>query len=289
VRPAHRHDRADRSKPGERSHPQRGKSGCCQALWQADQVNSERLPGGFDRGADLVAGTVRRSTGSWTASVHHLLAHLAAAGFSRAPRPLGRDPQGREVLTFLEGHTVGETRPWPAWVHSDAALEQVADWLSGYHGAVADFVPPADAVWREGRTWRPGLIIAHGDPGPYNAVWDTSGLVGFVDWDMAGPSTREADVAWTAFCWVPLHARRVVAAEGFTAFEQRRKWLEAFLGRYGWDGSTDEVLDLVAARIEEQLHAMLESAAAGDPAYQRMLQAGRDHDLRSARDQLADI
>jgi aminoglycoside phosphotransferase (APT) family kinase protein len=193
------------------------------------------------------------------------------------------------VLTFLEGQTVGETRPWPAWVHSDTALEQVADWLSGYHGAVADFVPPADAVWREGRSWRPGSIIVHGDPGAYNAVWDAAGLVGFVDWDMAGPSTREADVAWTAFSWVPLHARRVVAAEGFTAFGQRRKRLEAFLGRYGWEGSTGDVLDPVAARIEEQLHAMRERAAAGDAVYQRMLEGGRDDDLRSALEELADI
>lgn len=252
-------------------------------------MSGERLPGGFDSGADLVAGTVRRSTGPWTASVHHLLSHLAAAGFSGAPRPLGRDQQGREVLTFLAGQTVGETRPWPEWVHSDTALEQVADWLSGYHRAGADFVPPADAVWREGRSWRPGSIIAHGDPGPYNAVWNAAGLVGFVDWDMAGPSMREADVAWTAFSWVPLHARRVVAAEGFSAFEQRRKRLEAFLARYGWEGSTGDVLDLVAARIEDQLHAMLESAAAGDAAYQRMLQIGRDHDLRSALEGLADI
>ena len=252
-------------------------------------MSRERLPGGYDRGADLVDGTVRRRTGSWTVSVHALLSHLAEAGFSGAPRPLGRDRQGREVLTFLEGRTVGEARPWPVWVHSDAALEQVADWLSGYHRAVADFVPPADAVWREGRSWGPGSIIAHGDPGPYNAVWDTSGLVGFVDWDMAAPSTREADVAWTAFSWVPLHARRIVAAEGFTAFGQRRERLEAFLARYGWSGSTGDVFDLVAARIEEQVHAMLERAAAGDAVYERMLQVGRDHDLRSALYELADI
>ena len=80
---------------------------------------------------------------------------------------------------------------------------------------------------------------------------------------MAGPSTREADVAWVAFSWVPLHARRVVAAEGFTAFAQRRRGLEGFLARYGW-GSTGDVLDLVAARILDQLRILHETPDAGD-------------------------
>lgn len=193
------------------------------------------------------------------------------------------------MLTLLRGRTVGDTRPWPGWVHSHAALLQVADWLRGYHAAVADFVPAADAVWREGRVWEPGLVIAHGDAAPYNAVWDDAGLVGFVDWDMAGPSTQEADLAWAVFSWIPLHAKRVVAAEGFTAFGERRARLEAFLARYGWDGSAGDVVTLVAGRIEDQLRVLHEVAAAGDPVYRRMLALGRDEDLRSALEELADL
>ena len=256
---------------------------------QGVPMGSHRLPGGFDGGAHLVDGSVRRNSGPWTTSVHHLLAHLADAGFSGAPLPLGRDGQGREVLTLLNGQTVGDTLPWPQWVHSEEALDQVADWLRRYHAAVADFLPARDAVWREGRAWRPGLLVAHGDPAPYNAVWNAAGLVGFVDWDMAGPSTPEADVAWMAFSWVPLHARRVVATEGFTAFAQRRRRLEAFLARYGWDGSTADIVDLVAARIEDQLRIMHETARAGDAAYRRMLRLGRDQDLRSALEELTDL
>ena len=44
--------------------------------------------------------------GGWTPAVHALLAHLAGTGFTGAPRPLGFDEQGREVLTFLEGESV---------------------------------------------------------------------------------------------------------------------------------------------------------------------------------------
>jgi len=141
-------------------------------------MNDRRLIGGFDGGAELVGGSVRRSAGPWTASVHRLLAHLAAVGFEGAPRPLGWDDQGRDVLTYLPGDSVGSIRPWPMWTHTDEALVQVADWLRRYHQAVADFVPLVDAVWREGRAWKPGMIVAHNDAAPYNAVWDAGRLVG---------------------------------------------------------------------------------------------------------------
>lgn len=88
--------------------------------------------------------------GPWTRSVHSLLQHLDRVGFTQTPKLLGIDDHRREVLSFLPGNTVGTRRPWPSWVHSDNALDQLARWLRNYHAAVADFVPPPDAVWREG-------------------------------------------------------------------------------------------------------------------------------------------
>lgn len=241
----------------------------------------QRLRGGFDQGATLVDGTVRRTGGPWTSSVHLLLAHLENAGFTAAPRPLGTDEQGREVLTHLPGETVGDRRPWPDWTHSEQALVDVGGWLRDYHAAVADFEPPADAVWREGGAWRPGLVIAHNDAAPYNAIWD-GGLVGFVDWDMAGPTSPAEDLAWMAFSWVPLHARELVAAEGFHAFETRRSRLERFLGAYGWTGTTGDVLRLVTTQVEARIDAVHATAEAGDDTYRRMLEAGVVRHLESA-------
>jgi aminoglycoside phosphotransferase (APT) family kinase protein len=252
-------------------------------------MNDRRLMGGFDGGAELVGGSVRRSAGPWTASVHLLLGYLAAVGFEGAPRPLGLDEHGRDVLTYLPGDSVGSARPWPLWTHTDDALVQVAAWLRHYHQAVADFVPLADAVWREGRVWKPGMIVAHNDAAPYNAVWDAGRLVGFVDWDMAGPMSKEADLAWMAFSWVPLHARAVVIAEGFSAFSERRTRLEAFLAEYRWEGTTQDVLDLVAVRITEQLRAVRATASAGDATYQRMLEFGGDKFLEIALEELGDV
>ena len=247
-----------------------------------------RLDGGFDSGASLVDGVVRRTPGSWTPSVHALLDHLQTSWFSGAPRALGIDADGREMVSFLAGQTVGNARPWPSWTHSSSALTDVARWLRRYHAAVADFVPPDDACWREGETWQPGMIVAHNDAAPYNAVWDADGLVGFVDWDMAGPGPRELDVAWVAFSWTPLHAPHVVAAEGFTDLDSRLPRLADFLREYGWQGTTGDILDLIAERLTLQLNVMNQKAAE-DPTYQRMLAVGRDRDLAIALDQLTTL
>lgn len=174
-------------------------------------MTEDRLDGGNTGGAVRVGDTVRRTAGPWTPAVHALLAHLDAVGFAGAPRPLGLDDQGREVLTFLEGATVDSSKPWPGWVYAEKTLDQVARWLRSYHEAIADFVPPVGAVWREGARWSPGLIVGHNDVAPYNAAWHKDTLAGFFDWDFAAPVTVEWDLAFTAFSWVPLHARHVVA------------------------------------------------------------------------------
>ncbi|UWZ59863.1 phosphotransferase [Dactylosporangium aurantiacum] len=248
-----------------------------------------RLDGGFDRGAVRVGDTVRRVAGPWTPAVHALLRHLEAAGFDAAPRALGLDEQGREVLSFLPGTVVGAARPWPAWVHGDDALRQVADWLRAYHAAVASFVPPADARWRGGEPWRPGLVIGHNDAAPYNAAWADGRLTGFFDWDLAGPVTRAADLAFTAFAWVPLHARHVVAAEGFTAFAERPRRLRRFLDVYGWSGPTGAFVDLVRDRVTAEAGRVRRAAAAGDATFARMVEHGVDARLLTAAAELADF
>jgi thiamine kinase-like enzyme len=203
--------------------------------------------------------------------VHALLGHLESVGFDRAPRALGFDDQGREVLSFLPGEVVGTARPWPSWVHSDEALGQVAGWLRDFHTAVATFVPPDGSIWREGGSWRPGLIVGHNDAAPYNAVWADGHLVGFFDWDFAAPVTPEWDLAFTAFGWVPLHARHVVAAEGFTAFADRPRRLRLFLDTYGWDGPAAEFIEIVRERVSASARGIRRIAAAGDPAYRQMI------------------
>ena len=118
-----------------------------------------RLPGGRNDGAVRVGQTVRGTAKVESPAVHALLRHLHAVGFDRAPRPFGMDEDGREVLSYLEGDTIGEARPWPAWVLSDAALVAAGWWLRDFQAAVASFERPpgAHTVTVPGRVLRAKL------------------------------------------------------------------------------------------------------------------------------------
>jgi aminoglycoside phosphotransferase (APT) family kinase protein len=168
-------------------------------------------------------------------------------------------------------------------------LVQVARWLRRFHEVVLDFDPGIEAVWRAGGIWRPGLLIGHNDAAPYNAVWNDHRLVGFVDWDMSGPFTRDSDLAWVAFSWVPLHARDVVEAEGFTHFSDRRRRLELLLREYGGDLTADGLLEVLRRRLRENIDAMRMTARSGDVTYQRMLEHGVDRRLVRALEELDEV
>ena len=248
-----------------------------------------RLEGGNDGGAVRLGQTVRRSVRAWTPAVHELLRHLERRGFERAPRVLGIDDQGREVLTFLEGETMGTRRIWPEWTRTEDALRQVAWWLRDYHRAVSDFVPPPDAAWRGGGRWRPGLIIVHNDASPFNAAWHDGRLTGFFDWDFAGPVSVESDVAWVALSWVPLHSRHVAASEGFTAFEARPRRLRLFLSAYGYHGDPMVIVREIQARMTARALAIRRGAAAGDILYMKLLRLGTADDMDRAVRELNDF
>ena len=166
------------------------------------------LPGGNTTGAVLIDGVVHKRASPWTATVHAVLRHLEDAGFDAAPRALGFDDQGREMLSYLPGETIGDREPWPGWASADSMLVQVGQWLRRVHDLTAGFPPPPDECWFIGGTMGPGLIVGHQDAAPYNAVVDGDRLVGFCDWDIAGPSSPDWDLAFSALTWVPLASPR---------------------------------------------------------------------------------
>lgn len=209
---------------------------------------------------------VHKPVNPCTPAVHALLRHLEEVGFASAPRVLGIDDEGRQVLSYLEGETVGTAVPWPAWVFSDDALTQVGAWLRSLHEATKSFVPPPDAIWFAGPPWRPGMVIAHNDAGPHNAVWRDGKLAGFIDWDTAGPSTGELDLAFAALSWVPLHARRAVVALGFTDFDDRHRRLHLLLDAYGFIGERLAFGQTVARRARLNAAGIEQMAATGDSA-----------------------
>lgn len=230
-------------------------------------MTEQRLPGGRTVGAVRVGDTVRRPVQPWTPAVHALLRHLTDVGFAGAPRVLGIDDAGREILNYLDGETVGDQWPWPPWVRSDSALRQVGAWLRRLHDATQAWEPPADLTWFSGHGWKPGLVVGHHDASPFNAVWSGQELVGFVDWDTAGPSSRELDLAFTALAWVPLHPRQMAARAGFTGPDRRGDRLHLLLDAAGFTGDRAAFGRLVAERARVNAAGIARQAATGDPVY----------------------
>ena len=89
---------------------------------------------------------VRRPVGPWTPAVHALLRHLEVVGFDGAPRVLGIDAEGYEVLSYVAGETT--STPLPAWARTETALCSVAELVRRYHDAARSFTPPGDASWQ---------------------------------------------------------------------------------------------------------------------------------------------
>jgi hypothetical protein len=144
------------------------------------------LHGGSMTAVWRVGETVRRATGRWTPAVHALLDHLEGAGFDGAPRALGIDTAGREILTFLSGAS--------DWPKNDGAVLAVGRLLRRYHDAVATFVPAPGMPWRIDRPLGPGEIVCHNDLQPANTVFRDGEPVAFIDWDLADPAPALFDL-----------------------------------------------------------------------------------------------
>ena len=162
-----------------------------------DAALGEDLSGGLTE-VVRIGSTVRRAAGDWTPTVQALLAHLEEAGFTGAPRPLGRDPEGRELLEFVVGGGPS---------HADDELARVGRLVAALHRATSSFVEPPNPRWQfmVGAP-RAGEVICHNDLSPDNTIYQPAGVPrAFVDWDLAAPAPPLWDLAWAAYRFVPLY------------------------------------------------------------------------------------
>ncbi|MFI7610202.1 aminoglycoside phosphotransferase family protein [Nonomuraea terrae] len=151
-------------------------------------------------GVVRVGDTVRRPASASTPAVHALLKHLEAVGFDGAPRVVGMDEFGREVLTFVPGTTglrVGSA--------SDEALVGLAGLLRSYHDATVGFPLSLDG-WESGSNDdRAPEVIGHCDLTPENVVFRGQGRpVALIDFELARPTTRLFDVVTALRHWAPI-------------------------------------------------------------------------------------
>jgi aminoglycoside phosphotransferase (APT) family kinase protein len=157
-------------------------------------------------GVVRIGDTVRRPHQESSPRVAAYLQHLEAAGFDGAPRFLGVDGQGRDVLTFLDGDVPGS--PVEPWAAEDAVLPGVARLVRRLHDASEGFALPARAAepGRPQPLFPAGepRIVAQRDVTPQNTVFRDGVAYGLIDFDLSDWTTRSVDLANTAMHWVPL-------------------------------------------------------------------------------------
>ena len=126
-----------------------------------------------------IGATVRKPVTPATPAVEALLEHLAAEGFQAAPRTLGRDELGRQVLEYIPGVLADTVPPL-----SEEDLGHLGQLVRRLHDTLQTFVPPANAEWNVAIPPDREELICHNDLAPWNLVRDGDRWV-FIDWDGA--------------------------------------------------------------------------------------------------------
>ena len=207
----------------------------CSGAGRSDRSAPEiPLPGGIANHGQVVrvGNTVRRPQRSWGDATQALLLHLETVGFTGAPRFLGVDSQGREVLSYIPGTAALE--PYPKWVLTDEALVSAADLIRSYHDAASTFDPSPYFWGRSPPDGFKGQIVTHNDLKPDNVIFRDGRAVGLIDFDLASPGSRAWDIACAARQWAPLRP------DIYISDPRRARKLERFrllVDTYGMDDS----------------------------------------------------
>jgi hypothetical protein len=174
-----------------------------------------------------VGDTVRRPWRPTSPATHALLEHLEHVGFDGAPRVLGTDEHGREVLSYIAGEAAIE--PHSDWALTEEALVSVAELLRRYHDAVASFDVTRHTWARAVPAAFRGGLASHNDPNLDNVIFLGGRAVALIDFDLAGPGSVAWDVACAARLWAPLRDERDApeAVRG-RALERLRTFVDAY-------------------------------------------------------------
>jgi Phosphotransferase enzyme family len=229
-------------------------------------MDEQPLAGGFVTAVVRIGDTVRRAQPPDPDFVHALLGLFERHGWRGAPRFLGIDEQGREMLSFLDGHVAWRPAQ-PSAVTSEASLAQVAAMVREFHDLTAGTPLAAGQE-----------VVCHNDLSPKNTVYRDVGVglrpVAFIDWDIAAPGARIHDVAHV--CWQYLRLGPDVADA--SAASRRMRLICDVYGLRDHDRLVDTILwwqDRCWRGIEAR-------AAAGDPAMTRLRDSGTVRSVRNA-------
>jgi len=164
-----------------------------------------------------VGQTVRRPPRLTSEFVHVLLEHLAAVGFEDAPRFLGTDDKGRDILSYIEGDVPAEL----SW-HKDEVLVAAAQLIRKFHDATVGL------LGHQAGTPRRLEVVCHNDLSPCNSVLRAGIPIALIDFDTAAPGTRLMDLGYAAWLWLDLGDSDIEMAQ-----EEQRRRLQLFVAAYG--------------------------------------------------------
>ncbi|MCK9922080.1 phosphotransferase [Frankia sp. AgPm24] len=205
------------------------------------------LAGRVTAGVVRVGDTVRRPVGPWTDTVDAVLRHLHAVGFTGAPRALGRDERGRQVLEYIPG-PLGD----PAGTYPTARLACLGRMLADLHQALAAWRPPPTATWNRLIPPDREELVCHNDVAPWNLVDSARGWV-LIDWDATAPSSRLWDLAYAAQSIAGLRADRPMGRSAAR--------LRAFVDGYDLDAPSRPRLAHLLGRRAAAMHDLLRDGA----------------------------
>jgi hypothetical protein len=256
----------------------------------SNHENEEILTGGNVSKVYRSAETVRRELKPDSPEIHKLLKHLENNSFSYAPKFLGIDEKGREILSFIEGEA--GNYPLKEYMWSDDVLIEIAKMLRLYHDSVSDF--SFDGWESIDNTPQPFEVLCHNDFAIYNIIFNHQKPVGVIDFDLAGPGPRLWDIAYTLYTCVPLS--RVYHSETGEAVyydplkdaDRIKQRVKLFFESYGIEGMEKGFLEMVLLRLEGLCKYMIKKASEGDAAFQKMIDEGHlEHyqsDIKFIRD-----
>ncbi len=149
-------------------------------------LSGGRVTAGVVRAGD----TVRRPCCPNSPFVHRVLSFLEEKD-APAPRFLGLDDRGREIISFLPGQV-----PDNLGYFSEEQLSAAGKLIRTLHDALSDF-PDCS----------PGETVCHRDLSPCNFLF-TGGLPAFViDWDAAMVGNPLDDLAYALWMWLDMGNR----------------------------------------------------------------------------------
>jgi len=234
----------------------------------------EILPGGCENQVEKIGETVHRNVKGHP-MLHSYLLYLEKEGVQGVPRFLGLDEQGREILTYLPGKTMGRdfdhTHPC---LGTDENVVGMARLLRKLHDISVGFLQTAIENGWENPYFPNGEheIICHGDAGIWNFVFVEDKVAGLFDFDQAYPGTRFWDVASPLFCFLP-------SCYGYDPadikqIEEGKRRLRLFFDAYGMDYPAD-IIEIIAQRVYTFLEP--EEIASGEGHYTNIVNHLRAH------------